>query len=449
MKSVLIILLVMVSTSLSAQTVSPEARHAELLKSSISFATEAGFKYRGSTETVTTEGFRGDEKSFTFVKRIKDSYLLGRLGKLGHGNGSLVLTTSRKQIRKRDLNVLTDSAARMIGAESREARKELERQAAAVLKSIQKDKSDKKKHESGWFSLPGDTNGRYLFLMAEDPEKATSVLGIGWNVPLRAMIDSNPAPTTIEWKTGKRLLNLVAWNVESGGNDPAVIAKQMNDFSGADVIALNEVGRRNVPLYAASLGNNYKAFVSETGRADHLAILFDAKRFELLEHKEMHHYREHYLNNGTHRSPLYVRLKERKTKFEFIFMTNHLARRDEDLRQRQAAGLREWARDNNTPIIAMGDFNFDYSFKKKSGNESFNVFMRDGVWKWIKPSPLIDTNWSGGIKDNYPDSMLDFVFVANSAKEFDAHCEIVVREGDFPDDETTSDHRPTIAEITF
>jgi len=198
MKSVLSILLVLVSTSLSAQTVSPEARHAELLKSSISFVTEAGFQYRGSADTVTPEGFRGDEKSFTFAKRLKDDYLLGTLGKLGHGNGTLVLTTSRKQIRKRDLNALTDSAARMIGAESREARKELERQAASVFKSIQKDRSDKKKHESGWFSLPGDTNGRYSFLMVEDPEKHTSVLGIEWSVPLRATIDSNPAPTTIE-----------------------------------------------------------------------------------------------------------------------------------------------------------------------------------------------------------------------------------------------------------
>ena len=46
--------------------------------------------------------------------------------------------------------------------------------------------------------------------------------------------------------------------------------------------------------------------------------------------------------------------------------------------------------------------------------------------------------------DNYPGSMLDFAFVANGAKEFTWECEIVVRDGDFPDDETKSDHRPTV-----
>jgi len=160
----------------------------------------------------------------------------------------------------------------------------------------------------------------------------------------------------------------------------------------------------------------------------------------LLQAKELHD-----LNNGTHRSPLYVRLRERESGFEFVFMTNHLARRNEKLRQAQAAGLREWARESNTPIIAAGDFNFDYSFKKQTGNDSFRVFMQDNIWKWIKPNPLVDTNWSGDLKDAYPNSMLDFVSVANSAKELEASCRIVVRKGDFPDDDTTSDHRATQA----
>ena len=44
----------------------------------------------------------------------------------------------------------------------------------------------------------------------------------------------------IKWKQGERLLNLVAWNVESGGNDARVIAEQMKDFASCDVVALNE-----------------------------------------------------------------------------------------------------------------------------------------------------------------------------------------------------------------
>jgi len=256
---------------------------------------------------------------------------------------------------------------------------------------------------------------------------------------------TQPPPTTTQQAAAGRILSIVAWNVESGGNDPLVIAEQMKDFAGFDVIALNEVGERNVPAYAASLGENYQAVISTTGRADRLAILYNTNRFEILQATEIHE-----LNNGTHRSPLYVRLRERESGFEFIFMTNHLARRNEQLRQAQAAGLREWARESNTPIIAAGDFNFDYSFKKQTGNESFRLFMQDNIWKWIKPDPLVDTNWSGsGLVDSYPDSMLDFVFVANGAKELEARCKIIVREGDFPDNDSTSDHRATQAVFRF
>ena len=38
--------------------------------------------------------------------------------------------------------------------------------------------------------------------------------------------------------------------------------------------------------------------------------------------------------------------------------------------------------------------------------------------------------------------MLDFVFMAGAARDWDATCSVVVRPGDFPDDQTTSDHRP-------
>jgi len=57
----------------------------------------------------------------------------------------------------------------------------------------------------------------------------------------------------------------------------------------------------------------------------------------------------------------------------------------------------------------------------------------------------VDTNWAdhdADGSDDYPDSMLDFVFVAGAARDWDAQCNVVVRPDDFPDDQTTSDHRP-------
>ena len=81
--------------------------------------------------------------------------------------------------------------------------------------------------------------------------------------------------------------------------------------------------------------------------------------------------------------------------------------------------MREWARTKSVPMICIGDFNFDYDFHTKKGNSGFDAFLLDGVWKWIQPVELIDTNWSDDNgKDRYPDSMLDFNFVAGAAKEW-------------------------------
>jgi hypothetical protein len=49
--------------------------------------------------------------------------------------------------------------------------------------------------------------------------------------------------------------------------------------------------------------------------------------------------------------------------------------------------------------------------------------------------------------DRYPDSILDFIFVAGPAQEWQAHSWVVVRPGDFPDSGETSDHRPVVAAV--
>jgi hypothetical protein len=122
-----------------------------------------------------------------------------------------------------------------------------------------------------------------------------------------------------------------------------------------------------------------------------------------------------------------------------------LARGNEDVRLMQAQGLVEWARDQSLPIIAISGFNFDYDFHTQNGNEAFKAFMRDGIFEWVKPETLIDTNWADfnhDGNDDFPDSRLDLAFVAGPAKEWGMQCEVVVLEGDFPDGEKRSDHRP-------
>ena len=246
-------------------------------------------------------------------------------------------------------------------------------------------------------------------------------------------------------------ISVLAWNIESGGNDPDVISAQLRELSGHDIYCLSEVAEKNLDRYTAAFGSRFQSLNSRSGRNDHLQISFDSDRFELLETDELMEYRDFVLNDGRHRSPIFVRLKDRSSGTEFIVMTNHLARRNAKLRKQQAIGLREWARDQNVAVINVGDFNLDYDFHTKSGNSAFPEMLRDNIWSWVEPKPLIDTNWSDrdndGI-DNYPDSMLDFAFVAAQAKTWNPTCQVIVREGDFPDDETTSDHRPIELRMT-
>ncbi|HBV63692.1 MAG TPA: hypothetical protein DEF45_11785 [Rhodopirellula sp.] len=240
-------------------------------------------------------------------------------------------------------------------------------------------------------------------------------------------------------------VRLLAWNVESGGNDPAVISVQLAEFIGYDVICLSEVSQHSFERYSSALANQYHEVHGKTGRADRLQIFVKKARYELLDSKELTQHRRHILNTGNHRSPLFVRIQDRNSSQQMIVMTNHLARGNADFRQQQAAGLREWARDQDVPVIALGDFNMDFDYRKMKGNAAFDEMVRDNVWSWLAPETFIDTNWSdrdGDGIDNYPDSMLDLAFAAGAAKEWGIECRVIVRPNDFPDDQTTSDHRP-------
>jgi endonuclease/exonuclease/phosphatase family metal-dependent hydrolase len=244
---------------------------------------------------------------------------------------------------------------------------------------------------------------------------------------------------------GTKAISILAWNVESGGSDPSVIARQLKDLGTHDVICLSEVDPGSFGLYAGALGPQFKSINGRTGNSDRLQIIYDAQKFELLQSDELNSYRDFTLNNGNHRSPLLARLAIRGTGTQFVVMVNHLARRNAELRRNQAIGLREWARDQSVPLVAIGDFNMDFDFRTKRGNDAFPEMIRDNVWTWVRPRQLVDTNWSDQNKDgldDYPDSTLDFAFVAGAAKTWSPECEVVIREGDFPDSDQTSDHRP-------
>ena len=97
----------------------------------------------------------------------------------------------------------------------------------------------------------------------------------------------------------------------------------------------------------------------------------------------------------------------------------------------------------------MGDYNFDWEVGNGDAgvdrlrDDGFDLMTADGVFSWVRPGRLFET------QDSNFDSVLDFVFVAGNTWTWQAESSIIVRPGDFPETNQTSDHRPVRADFTI
>lgn len=252
--------------------------------------------------------------------------------------------------------------------------------------------------------------------------------------------------TDISRKPNAISYSIISWNVESGGANQKEIAKTLksliSDHGKIHLWGFSEVQNQQwAHSFQEALGNDYRYEIGSTGRSDRLAIIYDKNQFKQLGHMiELHEMNP----EGRVRSPLAVKLKDRSTGLEFLFMVNHLYRSNAAARQKQAQQLNTWIQTQDIPVIAVGDYNFDYDIPSKKGNKAFNLFTRNNHFTWIKPTELIRTQCNP--KYN---SLLDFIFVNDDALIWpNMSSKVIIREGDCPDDDNTSDHRPVFAIIS-
>ncbi len=98
-------------------------------------------------------------------------------------------------------------------------------------------------------------------------------LGIIWILILFLLIGCDPAPKSnpnvnqpvvpeieqpavSENNEGTNTISILAWNVESGGNDPEVIGRQLSELGGYDIFCLSEVAEKNFDRYLKAVGLN-------------------------------------------------------------------------------------------------------------------------------------------------------------------------------------------------
>ena len=240
-------------------------------------------------------------------------------------------------------------------------------------------------------------------------------------------------------------LTVVGFNVESGDADPNFIAKnQIKPLQKGEIWGFSEVQNSTwVQTFEQAMEadnpSDFKSILGTTGNADKLAIIYDSNELEELDHYELLS-----INiGGNVRAPLVAHFKLKSNGKEFLFMVNHLYRSRNDLRHEQARLLNRWAQKQTLPIIAVGDYNFDWDVTQgeKKHDKGYDLLTENGIFTWIRPELILATHCS----QKY-NSVLDFVFVSGSAKTWESSSKILYPESSYcPDDGQKSDHRPVLS----
>ncbi len=244
-------------------------------------------------------------------------------------------------------------------------------------------------------------------------------------------------------------LTVVGFNLESGDAAPAYLAREyMAPLSGVDLWGLSEVQNDSwveVLEAGAESGEraDYTTILGTTGGGDRLAIVYNEALLELIAVEEL----AELSFEGRVRAPLVAQFQVRDTAQQFLFMVNHLYRSDAEKRHQQARWLNQWGRSLPLPIVAVGDYNFDFDVVKGDAGKrdlGFDLMTAEGIFTWVRPQPLSTTYCS----DRY-NGILDFVFVANEATQWPVtSTTIPYADTDYcPDTAVQSDHFPVM--VTF
>jgi endonuclease/exonuclease/phosphatase family metal-dependent hydrolase len=243
--------------------------------------------------------------------------------------------------------------------------------------------------------------------------------------------------------------DVIGFNIESGGSNARVIADEVVALVQGEALwgfseVAGEEGADYLVAAAADPGTDqsFRYVLGTTGWEDRLVLAWDDTRFELLSSEELHEMNV----GGNVRAPLVGRMRERQSDARFTLVVNHLYRSDAAARLEQAELLNAWGAGEEGPILMVGDYNFDWDVQTGEPNDAYDALVADDVFVWVRPDPLLRTQCS----DLY-NSVLDFVFVGGSARDWEASSTILMPEEAYcaANELTHSDHRPVQGSFTL
>lgn len=246
---------------------------------------------------------------------------------------------------------------------------------------------------------------------------------------------------------------VIGWNAESGDANPDTVGGRIAEIDGCDIWGMCEIQNSTwADQFELSAedgeGANFSHVLGTTGRSDKMQIIYNADRFELVESFELHRINV----GGSVRAPLVAHFRIIGTYIEFLFMVNHLYRSRAGRRQEQASLLNLWASRQSFPIIAVGDYNFDWDVDQGEvvHDKGYDNMVYHGHFSWVRPKKLKKTQAS----PDY-DSVLDFIFLGGDSWTWKAKSVILQRDLNdnnddvLSDNDQTSDHRPVRGTITI
>jgi hypothetical protein len=269
-----------------------------------------------------------------------------------------------------------------------------------------------------------------------------------------ATVAAIPLPAVYAPAVSLKLPSLMAWNVDSGDSSAVKIAEKLQHLGEHSIFCLSCVDPLDLETYRAALeakfARRFDSINSASGADGRLQTIYDATRLEVLDSTQISEAGERLLTEEGPCCGLAARFKDLNTNVPFYVVNACFDKDDAALRTRQAIAIRKWTGEHapSTAVIVIGDMKIESDLTTQTGNETFDELSRDGVLKWVMgPSRVADTHWhdaDGDGKDDNPGTISDGACVAGTALDWNTSYWVVVRERDFPDDDTTSSHRPVL-----
>ncbi len=117
-----------------------------------------------------------------------------------------------------------------------------------------------------------------------------------------------------------------------------------------------------------------------------------------------------YRTGSGERSPFVLRLRERAVGREFLLAVNSFYAGNREKRHRQASKFKKWAETQPLPVIAAGDFQFEWNRETGRGDRGFRRLTRDHILDWLRPENIAEICTGQAIQD--------FVFLGGGAQNW-------------------------------